>query len=93
MKACRCGAKPVKGRCPNQTASDFIKHDLVAQAYNTKNRPNWTVLPEEAGFRAYAGEEPLNALFDTEEEAWDKLAKIYWGHEDEEEEEDAADLG
>lgn len=78
MKACRCGATPVNGRCPNQTPTAFIRHDLNAQNVNQEGFPNWTVLPEEAGFRAYAGSEPLDPLFATEDAAWEKLEEVLW---------------
>jgi len=91
---CRCGATPVNGRCPNQTPSAFIRHDLIAQRANEEGFPNWTVLPEGTGFRAYAGSDRLDPLFATEEEAWEKLEEVFWQDDEEceQEQEEEQDL-
>lgn len=91
---CRCGAIAIDGICPNEGPGDFVRHDLVAQSVNQEGFPNWTVLAEEGGFRAYAGPDLLEPLFATEEEAWGILEDIYWGMDDgyEEEQEEEQDL-
>lgn len=83
---CRCGAEITKyGDCSkyplnSDTEGWTVEHDIVAQSVNSEQYPNWDVRPEGDKFKAWAGSDPAERLFDTKEQAWVELDKVYWGN-------------
>lgn len=86
---CRCGAEALhtvngkvylKNECPNANdGRGYVYHEFICQQFEKHyGRINWTVLPEDGKFRAYAGQDPSNSLYDTEQAAWDELDLAMW---------------